>query len=52
MAEQKPAFSAGMITGVVTVFWLIVFGLVMNHGMNGIHQAEQAPASSQQAKAK
>lgn len=35
---NAPRFSAGLVTGLVTVVFLIVFGLVMMHGVDGINQ--------------
>lgn len=45
-SSSKPRFSAGLITGIVTLAWLIVFGAVTMHGIDGINQHDN-PASSQ-----
>ncbi len=49
--SKKPGFSAGMVTAIVTAFWVIVFALVTIYGIGGINQddilSQLAPASSQ-----
>jgi hypothetical protein len=32
--ENKPKFSAGLVTAVITVFFLAVYALVVLHGMD------------------
>lgn len=34
-------FSAGLVTGIVTLAWLVVFGAVVVHGLDGIHQHDE-----------
>ncbi|WP_397473045.1 hypothetical protein [Pusillimonas sp.] len=36
--SNKPRFSAGLVTGAITLAWLVVFGAVMMHGVKGVHQ--------------
>jgi len=38
-------FSAGLVTGIVTLAWLVVFGAVMVHGLDGIHQHDEVVAT-------
>lgn len=38
MAEYTKKFSPGLVTTIILVFWLIVFGLVIWHGQAGIHE--------------
>ncbi len=40
-SSNAPRFSAGLITGIVTLAWLVVFGAVMVHGLDGIHQHDE-----------
>lgn len=35
VADNKPKFSAGMVTGIITLFWLVVFGFAVYHGSQG-----------------
>lgn len=35
---NKPRFSAGLVTGIITLAWLVVFGMVVMHGVKGVHQ--------------
>ena len=35
---NSPRFSAGLVTTIVTVAWLIVFGVAMVYGIGGIEQ--------------
>lgn len=42
---DTPRFSAGLITGVLTLAWLVIFGLVMMHGLDGIHQHDNVVAT-------
>ena len=44
-ASNSPRFSAGLITGIITLAWLIVFGLVTLHGLDGIHQHDGVEAT-------
>lgn len=36
--SNKPAFSAGMVTAVITLFWVVIFALVTMHGMGGLKE--------------
>ncbi|HEY9281671.1 MAG TPA: hypothetical protein VIP51_16505 [Eoetvoesiella sp.] len=38
MADNKPKFSAGMVAGIITLFWVAVFGYAVIHGANGFTQ--------------
>lgn len=40
--SNKPRFSAGLVTAIVTVAWLVVFGVVMVNGTNDLHQHDTA----------
>ena len=46
-SQGKPKFSAGLITLLVTGAWIVVFGLVLSHGLDGIHQHDRALAQMQ-----
>ncbi|MCI2808469.1 hypothetical protein [Eoetvoesiella caeni] len=41
MADNKPKFSPGLITAVVTIVFLVIFGFVIHHGQNGISHSQQ-----------
>jgi len=45
-AGGKPKFSAGLVTGIVTLAWLVVFGLVVLHGIDGINQHNHVVSQS------
>jgi len=40
--SSKPRFSAGLVTGVITLAWLVVFGVVIVNGTGNLHQHEAA----------
>ena len=50
MADTKPTFSPMLVTAIITVFWLVVFGLVVHHGEQGIHEHDHVVASPAAAK--
>jgi hypothetical protein len=41
MADNKPTFSPGLITAIVTVVFLVIFGYAIIHGQNGISHSQQ-----------
>lgn len=41
MADNKPKFSPALITIIITVFWLVVFGLVVHHGQGTLSHDQQ-----------
>jgi len=40
--RQKPKFSAGRVTLVITLFWAIVFALTLWHGIEGVEQQKHS----------
>lgn len=45
MADKKPTFSPGLVTAIVTVFFLVAFGLVIHHGQDTLNPTQ--PVASQ-----
>jgi len=45
--NSKPKFSAGLVTALVTIVWLVVFGAAMIHGSEGIQQHDHIIAQGE-----
>jgi len=43
--STAPRFSAGLITGVITLAWVVVFALVTVYGIGGVKQHDSAVAT-------
>lgn len=40
--SSKPRFSAGLVTSIITLAWVVVFGVVTMYGIKGVHQHDNA----------
>ncbi len=43
--SNKPRFSAGLVTGIVTLAWIVIFAIVMVKGTGELHQHDAAVAT-------
>ena len=44
-SSKKPAFSAGLVTILLTLVFIVVFGATIMHGQEGIHQHDNVASS-------
>lgn len=43
--STAPRFSAGLVTGVITLAWVVVFALVTMYGIDGVKQHDDVVSS-------